>query len=65
MGVMVSPMLRSLLAQIVLSALPVLIFLGALELIDTYQLLALRRVLRRVVVGCGVALVCYGLNNGR
>jgi len=64
MGVMVSPMLRSLLAQIVLSALPVLIFLGALELIDTYQLLALRRVLRSVVVGCGVALVCYGLNTG-
>jgi hypothetical protein len=33
-----------------------------LELIDTYQLLALRRVLRSVAVGCVVALVCYGLN---
>jgi protease PrsW len=54
--------LRLLLAQIILSGLPVLVFLGALELIDTYRLLALRRVLRSVAVGCGVALVCYGLN---
>jgi hypothetical protein len=36
--------------------------LFALELIDTYKLLALRRVLRSVAVGCGVAIVCYGLN---
>src|ERR1700758_5102300 len=49
-------------AQIILSVLPVLVFLGALELIDTYRLLPLRRVLRSVVVGCGVAVVCYGLN---
>jgi len=45
-----------------LSLLPVVLFLFALELIDTYKLLALRRVLRSVVIGCGVALVCYGLN---
>jgi len=51
-----------LVSQIVLSVLPVLIFLGALELIDTYQLIALRRVLGSVAVGCVVALVCYGLN---
>jgi len=57
-----SPTLRLLLSQIILSGLPVLMFLGALELIDTYQLLALRRVLRSVAVGCGVAAVCYGLN---
>ncbi len=60
--VMLSPTVRLLLSQIVLSGLPVLLFLGALELIDTYQLLALRRVLRSVAVGCGVAVVCYGLN---
>jgi len=58
---MLAPAIR-LLAQIVLSVLPVLIFLGGLELIDTYRLVPLPRVLRSVAVGCGVALVCYGLN---
>jgi protease PrsW len=56
------PIIRLLLAQITLSAVPVLVFLFALELIDTYKLLTLRRVLRSVAIGCGVALVCYGLN---
>lgn len=51
-----------LFAQAGLSAVPVIIFLLALELIDTYKLMALRRVMRSVAVGCGVALVCYGLN---
>ena len=55
-------LLRLLAAQASLSVLPVLIFLFALEVIDTYKLLTLRRVLRSVVIGCGVALVCYGLN---
>jgi RsiW-degrading membrane proteinase PrsW (M82 family) len=50
------------LIQVCLSVLPVILFLLALELIDTYKLLALRRVLRSVAVGCGVAIVCYGLN---
>jgi RsiW-degrading membrane proteinase PrsW (M82 family) len=54
--------IRMIAAQVSLSALPVLVFLFALELIDTYKLLALRRVLRSVAVGCGVALFCYGLN---
>ena len=53
---------RMILAQAGLSVLPVIVFLVALELIDTYKLLALRRVIRSVGVGCGVALVCYGLN---
>jgi RsiW-degrading membrane proteinase PrsW (M82 family) len=52
----------SLLARASLSLLPVLIFLFALELIDTYKLLSLRRVLRSVAIGAGVALVCYALN---
>jgi len=59
---MLTPTFRLLVLQILLSALPVLLFLGALELIDTYRLLPLRRVLRSIAVGCGVALVCYGLN---
>ncbi len=53
----------SLLARVSLSVLPVLIFLFALELIDTYKLLSLRRVLRSVAIGAGVALVCYVLNS--
>jgi protease PrsW len=52
----------SLLAQAGLSLLPVVLFLIALELIDTYRLLPVRRVLRSVAVGAGVAIVCYGLN---
>jgi protease PrsW len=55
-------MLRLLLAQASVSVLPVLVFLFALELIDTYKLLTLGRVLRSVAVGCGVAVICYGLN---
>jgi RsiW-degrading membrane proteinase PrsW (M82 family) len=53
---------RLALTQAGLSILPVILFLFALELIDTYKLLALRRVLRSVAVGCGVAIVCYGIN---
>ncbi|HYL36023.1 MAG TPA: PrsW family glutamic-type intramembrane protease [Bryobacteraceae bacterium] len=52
----------SLLGQASVSLLPVLVFLFALELIDTYKLLSFRRVLRSVVIGAGVAAVCYALN---
>jgi protease PrsW len=52
-----------LLEQAALSLLPVLIFLLALELIDTYKLLPLRRVLRSIMVGVVVAVICYGLNS--
>lgn len=51
-----------ILAQGMLSLLPVLIFLSALQWIDTYKLVALRRVLRSVIIGCAVAGVCYGIN---
>lgn len=54
--------IRLLLAHATLGLAPVLLFLFALELIDTYKLLTLRRVLRSVAVGAGVALLCYGLN---
>ena len=51
-----------MLIRSVLSLLPVLVFLFSLELIDTYKLLRLRRVLATAGVGCVVALVCYVLN---
>ena len=54
--------LRLVVAQVLASVLPVLVFLFALELIDTYKLLTLGRVLRSVAVGCLVAAICYGLN---
>jgi RsiW-degrading membrane proteinase PrsW (M82 family) len=53
---------RLILAQVSASVLPVLVFLAALELIDTYKLLTVGRVLRSVLVGCAVAAICYGLN---
>ena len=54
--------LRLFFAQAGLSLIPVLVFLSALKWIDTYKLLGLGRVLRSVMVGWIVALVCYGLN---
>jgi protease PrsW len=59
---MFSHAVRLVLAQGSVSVLPVLLFLSALELIDTYKLLTLGRVLRSVAVGCGVAVICYGIN---
>ncbi len=55
-------LLRAIAAQTPLSLLPVLLFLLALELIDTYRLLTLRRVLRMVGIGCLVGAVCWLLN---
>jgi protease PrsW len=55
---------RLMLAQVTASVLPVLLFLLALELIDTYKLLTLGRVSRSLAVGCVVAAICYGLNTG-
>lgn len=53
---------RLLLAQAGVSVSPVLLFLFALEWIDTYKLLPLNRVLRLVAVGCAAAVLCYGIN---
>jgi len=61
---MLGATLQLVLIQAGLSLLPVIVFLLALELIDTYKLLALRRVLRSVVIGCAAALICYGVNTG-
>lgn len=46
-----------------MSLLPVLAFLLALQLVDTYKLVTLRRVLRSMAVGCAVAGVCYVVNS--
>jgi len=54
--------IRLLLAHASLGLAPVLLFLLGLELIDTYKLVTLRRVLRSVALGAAVALICYGLN---
>lgn len=53
-----------MLAQLGLSLLPVLVFLFGLQLIDTYKLLRLRRVLITVAAGGAIGLLCYGLNTG-
>jgi protease PrsW len=50
------------LVQAALSVLPVLLFLLALALIDTYRLLTLSRILRIVAIGCGVAASCWLFN---
>jgi len=52
-----------LLAQSILSLLPVVVFLFALELIDTYKLVRIRRVFETIGAGCVVGLVCYVLNS--
>jgi RsiW-degrading membrane proteinase PrsW (M82 family) len=59
---MLTPTVRLGLIQAALSLLPVIVFLAALELIDTYKLVNLKRVLRSIAIGVGVAVVCYGLN---
>jgi hypothetical protein len=51
-----------LLAQSILSLLPVVVFLFGLELIDSFKLLRLRRVFEAIGAGCAVALLCYLLN---
>jgi RsiW-degrading membrane proteinase PrsW (M82 family) len=50
------------LAESSLSLAPVLGFLFALQVVDTYKLVTFRRVLRTVAAGCGIALLCYVLN---
>jgi RsiW-degrading membrane proteinase PrsW (M82 family) len=57
-----SDFFRSLLIQAGLSLLPVLAFLLALEMIDTFRLFRMRRVLLALAAGSAVAVVCYVLN---
>lgn len=46
-----------------LSLSPVLVFLFALQLVDTYKLVTLGRVLRSMLVGCAVAGFCFLINS--
>jgi RsiW-degrading membrane proteinase PrsW (M82 family) len=48
--------------QVVLALLPVLLFLGALRLLDSYKLVSQRRVGAALVAGAVAAAVCYGIN---
>lgn len=54
--------MKTVLVQVLVSVLPVLAFLFALALVDTYKLLAMRRVQQMVAAGCATAVVCYILN---
>ncbi|MBY0489678.1 MAG: PrsW family intramembrane metalloprotease [Gemmatimonadaceae bacterium] len=47
---------------VALSVLPVLVLLGALVVIDSYKLVALRAVLLAVGVGAAMAALCYVVN---
>lgn len=50
------------LVGIIVSVLPVFLFLGALVVIDSYKLVALRAVLAAVAAGAASALASYGVN---
>jgi RsiW-degrading membrane proteinase PrsW (M82 family) len=52
----------STVVAIVVSVLPVFLFLGALVLIDSYKLVSLRAVLLSVVAGVAAGFVSYGIN---
>jgi protease PrsW len=47
----------------ILSLVPVVAFLCALRTLDTYKLLALRRILVAIAAGCGAAIVAFFANN--
>jgi RsiW-degrading membrane proteinase PrsW (M82 family) len=48
--------------QVVLALLPVLLFLTALRLLDSYKLVSLRKVGTALAAGATAAAVCYGIN---
>lgn len=54
--------LLDLLIKIAIAVMPVLLFLVTLMYLDSYKLVKFRRVLVMMLVGCGVAIVSYGLN---
>ena len=49
---------------VVVGVLPVFLFLGALVLIDSYKLVALRAILLSVAAGVVAGLISYGVNVG-
>jgi len=50
------------LLAVALGVVPVLLFLGALVLIDSYKLVALRAILLSLLGGALAAIACYGVN---
>jgi len=48
--------------RVALALLPVLLFLAALRVLDSYKLVSLRRVGGALAAGAAAAAVCYGIN---
>lgn len=48
--------------NVLISLLPVLVFLAALVLLDSFKLVRLRSIVGTIVVGCAAALICYVIN---
>ena len=57
-----TPLTAHSIISFLLSFLPVVVFLIALVLIDSYKLVALRHVLNAILVGCIVLFVCLWIN---
>ncbi len=49
-------------ARIVLALLPVLMFLAALRVLDSYKLVSIRTVAAALAAGAVAAAICYGIN---
>lgn len=51
-----------ILFQMILSLLPVLVFLGLLVLLDSFKLVTLKDILLTIVMGCLIALIALGIS---
>ena len=49
--------------KIIISLSPVFLFLLTLIILDSYKLIKLRSILKTLLIGCCVALLCYVINN--
>src|SRR5271163_3609925 len=48
--------------RVTLALLPVLMFLAALRVLDSYKLVSLRTVVTALAAGAAAAAICYGIN---
>lgn len=51
-----------LVLPLAVALLPVLVFLGCLIVLDSFKLVRLSAVIRTILAGAAVALICYGIN---
>ena len=49
-------------ANVLINLAPVVIFLAALLFLDSYKLVKLRSVILTIVIGCGIAGICFLIN---